>query len=103
MREFLNNLDKKTIAIFFSFLTMSLSLSYKFVSKDKLNKKIFWSQFLWGVSVVTIFMPAINHHTNLHITYYCAITWFITFLPNIFIRFVLEKIGVPKDQIDKEF
>lgn len=100
--EFLRELDKKTVTVFLSFITMAISLSYKMISGDKLSKKIFWSQSLWGVSVVAVFMPAINHYTDLHVTYYCAITWFITFLPNIFIRFVLEKLGVPKDEIDKE-
>lgn len=100
--EFLRELDKKTVTVFLSILTMSLSLSYKMISGDKLSKKIFWSQFFWGVSVVAVFMPAINHYTDLHVTYYCAITWFITFLPNIFIRFVLEKLGVSKEEIDKE-
>lgn len=102
MRQFLESLDRKTVAVFLSFCTMALSLSYKFVNKDNLSKKIFWSQFLWGVSVVAVFMPAINHYTDLHVTYYCAITWFITFLPNIFIRFVLEKIGISKDEINRE-
>lgn len=100
MKQFF--LDKKILTIILSFLAMLFSLSYKLINKDKLSKRIFWSQFLWGISVVFFFMPAIDHYFTLHITYNTALTWFITFLPNIFIRFVLEKIGVKEDDIDKE-
>jgi hypothetical protein len=47
-------------------------------------------------------MPAIDHYFTLHITYNTALTWFITFLPNIFIRFVLEKFGVKNEDIERE-
>ncbi len=102
MKQFFLNINPKILTIILSFFAMLFSLSYKLISKDKLSKKIFWTQFLWGLSVVFFFMPAIDHYFVLHITYNTALTWFITFLPNIFIRFVLEKFGVKNEDIEKE-